>query len=217
APKSTLWGQRPGSTEDSADPGLAFAGQYRDTESGLCYNRFRYYDPNGGCYVSPDPIGMLGGENNYGYVHNPMDWVDPFGLAGCARILASNMKAANKLLAQNAGYMKIGWHKYWGSAAHHIVAGADRRADIARSILDKAGIKIDDAVNGVFLKHIKKISPQPGAYHRVIHTDKYYQEITRIMQRAEMRAGGDLSKLTENVNSALSSIRDSLVSGTFKY
>ncbi|MFJ5340948.1 AHH domain-containing protein [Pectobacterium sp. CHL-2024] len=127
------------------------------------------------------------------------------------------MKAANKLLAQNAGYMKIGWHKYWGSAAHHRVAGADRRADIARSILDKAGIKIDDAVNGVFLKHIKKISPQPGAYHRVIHTDKYYQEITRIMQRAEMRAGGDLSKLTENVNSALSSIRDSLVSGTFKY
>ncbi|SHH18802.1 DNA/RNA non-specific endonuclease [Pectobacterium carotovorum] len=83
APKSTLWGQRQGSTEDPADPGLAFAGQYRDTESGLCYNRFRYYDPAGGCYVSPDPIGVLGGENNYGYVHNPMCWVDPFGLAGC--------------------------------------------------------------------------------------------------------------------------------------
>nr|WP_309544337.1 RHS repeat-associated core domain-containing protein [Pectobacterium odoriferum] len=42
------------------DPGLAFAGQYRDTESGLCYNRFRYYDPAGGCYVSPDPIGIAG-------------------------------------------------------------------------------------------------------------------------------------------------------------
>ncbi|MEQ6969455.1 RHS repeat-associated core domain-containing protein [Pectobacterium polaris] len=62
APKSTLWGQRPSSTEDPADPELAFAGQYRDTESGLCYNRFRYYDPAGGCYVSPDPIGVLGGE-----------------------------------------------------------------------------------------------------------------------------------------------------------
>ncbi|MEQ9770670.1 RHS repeat-associated core domain-containing protein [Pectobacterium jejuense] len=60
APKSTLWGQRQRSTEDTADPGLAFAGQYRDTESGLCYNRFRYYDPNGGCYVSPDPIGIAG-------------------------------------------------------------------------------------------------------------------------------------------------------------
>ncbi|SHH18864.1 RHS repeat-associated core domain-containing protein [Pectobacterium carotovorum] len=83
APKSTLWGQRQGSTEDPADPGLAFAGQYRDTESGLCYNRFRYYDPAGGCYVSPDPIGIAGGENNYGYVPNPVCWVDPFGLAKC--------------------------------------------------------------------------------------------------------------------------------------
>uniref|UniRef100_UPI003F6582FC RHS repeat-associated core domain-containing protein n=1 Tax=Pectobacterium aquaticum TaxID=2204145 RepID=UPI003F6582FC len=84
APKSTLWGQRPGSTEDPADPGLAFAGQYRDTESGLCYNRFRYYDPTGGCYVSPDPIGIAGGENLYAYVPNPNSWVDPLGLAGCS-------------------------------------------------------------------------------------------------------------------------------------
>ncbi|AOR62955.1 hypothetical protein KU73_21620 [Pectobacterium wasabiae] len=62
APKSTLWGQRRGSVEDPADLGLAFAGQYRDTESGLCYNRFRYYDPNGGCYISPDPIGGWAGK-----------------------------------------------------------------------------------------------------------------------------------------------------------
>ncbi|WP_240355232.1 RHS repeat-associated core domain-containing protein, partial [Pectobacterium brasiliense] len=52
-------------------------------ESGLCYNRFRYYDPSGGCYISPDPIGIAGGESNYGYVQNPTCWVDPFGLAGC--------------------------------------------------------------------------------------------------------------------------------------
>ncbi|WP_261850215.1 RHS repeat-associated core domain-containing protein, partial [Pectobacterium araliae] len=51
--------------------------------SGLCYNRFRYYDPSGGCYVSPDPIGIAGGESNYGYVPNPVCWVDPFGLAKC--------------------------------------------------------------------------------------------------------------------------------------
>ncbi|GKV91648.1 hypothetical protein PEC301619_36300 [Pectobacterium carotovorum subsp. carotovorum] len=81
APKSTLWGQRQGSTEDPADPGLAFAGQYRDTESGLCYNRFRYYDPAGGCYVSPDPIGVLGGLNQYSYVRNPLACIDPLGLS----------------------------------------------------------------------------------------------------------------------------------------
>ncbi|MGT4070892.1 UNVERIFIED_CONTAM: RHS repeat-associated core domain-containing protein [Aeromonas hydrophila] len=62
---------------------MAFAGQLRDDESGLCYNRFRYYDPQGACYISSDPIGVLGGENNYGYVPNPVNWVDPLGLAKC--------------------------------------------------------------------------------------------------------------------------------------
>ncbi|POE16496.1 hypothetical protein BV918_16285 [Pectobacterium odoriferum] len=60
APKSTLWGQRQSHLEENIDPSLGFAGQYRDTESGLCYNRFRYYDPAGGCYVSPDPASILG-------------------------------------------------------------------------------------------------------------------------------------------------------------
>ncbi|MBI0473365.1 RHS repeat-associated core domain-containing protein, partial [Pectobacterium parmentieri] len=78
-----LWGQRYTENAEKYDPGLAFAGQYRDDESGLCYNRFRYYDPSGGCYISPDPISVLGGDNNYGYVHNPVGWVDPFGLASC--------------------------------------------------------------------------------------------------------------------------------------
>ena len=65
------------------NPNLLFAGQYTDDESGLAYNRFRYYDPQSGCYLKSDPIGLLGGETPYAYVHNPMGWVDPFGLAGC--------------------------------------------------------------------------------------------------------------------------------------
>ncbi|MFP1787071.1 RHS repeat-associated core domain-containing protein, partial [Lonsdalea quercina] len=59
------------------------AGQLRDSESGLCYNRFRYYDPAGGGYISPDPIGLRGGLNLYAYVKNPLTWIDPLGLAGC--------------------------------------------------------------------------------------------------------------------------------------
>ncbi|WP_336431432.1 RHS repeat-associated core domain-containing protein [Providencia rettgeri] len=58
-----------------------FAGQYEDRETGLYYNRFRYYDKDSGQYISPDPIGLLGGFNPYGYVHCPTGWVDPFGLA----------------------------------------------------------------------------------------------------------------------------------------
>ncbi|WP_051861133.1 RHS repeat-associated core domain-containing protein [Xenorhabdus bovienii] len=62
---------------------LRFAGQYEDEESGLYYNRFRYYNPETAQYISPDPIGLLGGVNPYGYVHNPTRWIDPLGLTCC--------------------------------------------------------------------------------------------------------------------------------------
>ena len=57
-----------------------FVGQYYDDESELHYNRFRYYSPETGQYISHDPIGLLGGFNPYGYVFNPSGWIDPFGL-----------------------------------------------------------------------------------------------------------------------------------------
>ncbi|MEX6232414.1 RHS repeat domain-containing protein [Providencia hangzhouensis] len=72
-----------------------FAGQYEDSESGLYYNRFRYYDRDSGQYISPDPIGLLGGFNPYGYVHCPTGFVDPFGLAGdcCDKLKWGNPKS----------------------------------------------------------------------------------------------------------------------------
>ena len=63
-----------------------FVGQYYDDESELHYNRFRYYSPETGQYISHDPIGLLGGFNPYGYVFNPSGWIDPLGLAGCPKI-----------------------------------------------------------------------------------------------------------------------------------
>ncbi|MBP0583480.1 RHS domain-containing protein [Labrys sp. LIt4] len=60
---------------------IRFQGQWEDAESGLYYNRFRYYDPLAGQYLSPDPIGLAGGERPQGYVEDPSGWVDPWGLS----------------------------------------------------------------------------------------------------------------------------------------
>jgi RHS repeat-associated protein len=58
-----------------------YQGQYEDSETGLFYNRFRYYAPDEGIYLSQDPIGL----NSdcwlfYAYVKDPNRLVDVFGL-----------------------------------------------------------------------------------------------------------------------------------------
>jgi RHS repeat-associated protein len=72
-----------GEIERTSNP-WRYPGQYEDAETGLYYNRFRYYDPETGRYLSEDPIGLAGGVGLYGYVGAPSWWVDPFGLT-CTR------------------------------------------------------------------------------------------------------------------------------------
>ena len=58
-------------------------GQYEDDETRLYYNRFRYYDPRIGNYISQDPIRLAGNNPTlYGYVSEPNSRVDVLGLQG---------------------------------------------------------------------------------------------------------------------------------------
>ncbi|HDC8882580.1 TPA: type IV secretion protein Rhs, partial [Escherichia coli] len=82
-PADTGYPDPRGELDPEADPGLLYAGQWQDAESGLCYNRFRYYEPETGMYLVSDPLGLLGGEQTYRYVPNPLGYVDPLGLAIC--------------------------------------------------------------------------------------------------------------------------------------
>ena len=59
---------------------LRFPGQTADAESGLRYNRFRYYDPNTRAYTRADPAGVNGGFRPHNYVPDPTAWTDPLGL-----------------------------------------------------------------------------------------------------------------------------------------
>ncbi len=61
---------------------IRFQGQYFDAETGLHYNRYRYYEPHRARYIGKDPIGLDGGINTSAYVSDPNAWIDPLGLMG---------------------------------------------------------------------------------------------------------------------------------------
>ena len=68
------------SADESGSP-YKFAARRIDSETGLYYNRNRYYNPSTGRFISPDPIGYGDGMNMYAYVGNdPMNATDPMGL-----------------------------------------------------------------------------------------------------------------------------------------
>lgn len=61
---------------------IRFSSKYYDDEAGVIYYGERYYHPAHGRWVSPDPLGELGGLNLYGFVGNdPYNYYDPYGLA----------------------------------------------------------------------------------------------------------------------------------------
>jgi RHS repeat-associated protein len=75
------WGKTTSPLGAQTTTPLRFEGQYDDDETGLAYNRCRYYDPEIGRYISPDPIGIFGGANQFAYVADPFSETDPLGLA----------------------------------------------------------------------------------------------------------------------------------------
>ncbi|UEX72898.1 RHS domain-containing protein [Escherichia fergusonii] len=75
--RGSYWYQK---QDGAPEENLRFAGQYLDRETGLHYNTFRYYAPDMGRFLTPDPIGLKGGWNLYAYAPNPFSWIDPLGL-----------------------------------------------------------------------------------------------------------------------------------------
>jgi hypothetical protein len=116
------------------------------------------------------------------------------GRSPSSRILGENLEAVGTARPPN-------------SAAHHIVAGGDDRAALARSILQREGIDINEAANGVFLSRSSSVVCPPAATHSGIHTRRYYDEVNRRLRNA---APG-------TVRQELGRIAQELLKGTFPY
>ena len=97
-----------------------FQGQYYDEEVKLAYNRFRYYDPELGRYISEDPIGLTGGFALYAYVEDVNGWVDLLGLK--PSIIFTDSKGLSLLVKnqQDLSHMTTAQLKYMQK---HGVAG----------------------------------------------------------------------------------------------
>lgn len=95
------WGQAKEAISDAAyragirNP-IRFQGQYFDEETGLHYNRYRYYDPDTARYLTQDPIGLAGGFNVYSYTRNPTGWTDALGLSGSSAQRRNERRAQAK-------------------------------------------------------------------------------------------------------------------------
>jgi len=91
-----------------------FAGQYRDTETGLHYNRHRYYDADAGQYISRDPLGLRAGLRVYGYVADAGVQSDPLGLSpkagdGCGGGGGDGDETLSRLGTSRESAARLGW------------------------------------------------------------------------------------------------------------
>ena len=102
-------------SQDELQP-IRFQGQYFDEETGLHYNRFRYYDPDVGMFTTRDPIGLMGGDNVFAYAPNPTGWIDPLGLLSesvrncvCDLMKENNYNTDMALYSAQKLRRSIGW------------------------------------------------------------------------------------------------------------
>ena len=118
---------------------LRMPGQYFDEETGLHYNRFRYYVPALGRYTTRDPLSFVGGVNVYAYVQNdPINASDPLGLSFWGKL-------AGGLAALAVGVAVVGIVIATGGAATPLVlAGAGALAGVVGGGL---GTIVDQKVN----------------------------------------------------------------------
>ncbi|WP_167223753.1 DUF6861 domain-containing protein [Massilia rubra] len=159
-------GQRSQQALAQAQP-IRFQGQYHDVETGLHYNRFRYYDPDVGRFVSQDPIGLAGGHNAMAYAPNPTGWIDPLGLATCGPCPKGTGVVARSV--QGAANRVLEWDKFGNEIVYRGMKAKHYNALVARGIITGTG----------------ETSTSPAIWY----ASRYAQEEGEVLVRFAMKPG----------------------------
>jgi RHS repeat-associated protein len=118
AARYDAWGKVKRLLVDEVDQPLRLQGQYFDRETGLHYNRFRYYEPQVGSFISQDPLGLLAGENFYKFAPNIYAWADPLGLICEAGRTGGRSENYAKKYLKSKGYTDI--QSFQNSSGHGV-------------------------------------------------------------------------------------------------
>ena len=169
-----------------------YQGQYNDLETGLYYNRFRYYSPEEGGYTQPDPIGLAGKNPTlYGYVWDPNWLVDIFGLSPLRDSLI------------NAGQgLSVPWQ------AHHAIPNQVWNENL--SFFNRIGFTGQHSVsNGLALPVSQTGAIQTG--HSYFHSGphaNYSADIRHQVGDVRLRYENALRGGTDPKNAAQNAVRD---------
>ena len=165
-------------------------GQYEDDETHLYYNRFRYYDPRIGNYISQDPIRLMGNNPTlYGYVEDCNQEIDIWGL-DCSKI---------KTKKDPVHHIATNKHSIWSDRFRELFKknglGRFKNGNWRKDILN-------DPLNKVTVPGHK--GPHPEAMHQEIY--KRLSEASELGSEVFKQTLEELSKEATEVGSWLNKI-----------
>ncbi|MBZ9664121.1 DUF6531 domain-containing protein [Pseudomonas sp. LMG 31766] len=198
-----VWGNTLAETQESffvEEQNLRFQGQYLDRETGLHYNTFRFYDPDIGRFISPDPIGLAGGINLFQYAPEPYGWVDPWGWSPSSTL----DRSLGGIVGDNM------------QAQHVIPVAVWKRHERFMTAIGLGGTR-DKSGNGLLMpdSQVKAKSIGVPIYHNGSHKD-YSDLVNRKLSKIERRHTAKLitqAQARQQVESLQRSLRKKTLSG----
>ncbi len=168
-----------------------YQGQYYDHDIELAYNRFRYYNPETGTYISQDPIGLEGGMPQYNYSSDSNLWIDIFGLSSNSALLGQNLGASPGL----------------NHDAHHIIMTGTQNPKMNSLVAQMRvhGIDPDGKQNGIWLARtdadkISGISANTSHKQDGLHGNAYKDELfERLDGKNKKEFKAELKKIKEEL------------------
>ncbi len=173
------WGNLTYESAPSYGDRYGWTGREFDTDTGLQYNRARWYDPATGRWQTQDPLGFGAGDSNlYRYVRNqPVSTIDPSGMAGW------------------------GWGKIIALASPLVGVAALAAYEIyeaSHTVTTAAGVAGTLAVQALIWGHVN------GPAAQNLTSDSFQAAVQAPLTLADSLGAGDLNQLQTNLLTRLS-------------